>query len=101
GGAGHDGHRREHAVLEHGAAVHGVEAAEVVEAPLGEVPPALVGQLVGGDATFVGDDLAERGGVVAAHAVEVDPEDERRLQKPAPMKSSAASMNPKSFGVAK
>jgi hypothetical protein len=91
-------------VFEHGAAMDRVEAAEVGEPPLGEIPPPFLGQRSGVDAALGRDDRAERTGVVGADAVEVDPEDEPAIptaQNDTPKKSSAASMKRKSFGVAK
>jgi hypothetical protein len=91
-------------MFEHGAAMDRVEAAEIGETPLGEVPPSLFGERAGFDATFGRDDRAERTRVVGADAVEVDPEDEAAIptaQNDTPRKSSAASMKWKSFGVAK
>ncbi len=91
-------------MFEHGAAMHRVEATEVGEAPLGEVPPALLGQRRGVDAALGRDDRAEGTRVVGADAVEVDPEDEPAIataQNDTPRKFSAASMKRKSFGVAK
>ena len=43
-------------MLEHGAPVHGVEAAEIAEVPLGEVPTAILRQLADIDAPLAGDD---------------------------------------------
>ena len=70
------GHVAEHAVLEHGEAVEPVELLGARDAPLGEVPRAGVAEGVGVDATVLGHHGPEAAGVVAAHAVEVDAEDE-------------------------
>ena len=89
-------------MIQHGPAVDGVEASEVAESPLPEVPPAVVGEIFGCDASLCRDDRAEGSGVVAADTVEVDAEDEAAVggsQNEAPRKLRAASMKPKSFGV--
>ena len=64
---------------------------------------AVVGEIFGCDASLCRDDRAEGSGVVAADTVEVDAEDEAAVggsQNEAPRKLRAASMKPKSFGVA-
>ena len=65
----------QHPLLGDGETVEPLELG-VVEAPLGETPRPLDRQVVGVDAAFGGDDLAETVGVVGAHPVEVDAEHE-------------------------
>jgi uncharacterized protein (UPF0264 family) len=91
-------------VLEHRSPVHRVEPAEISEVPLGEGPPSVVGKVAGVDPPLAGNNGAKGPRVVRAHTVEIDAEDEPAVsatQNDAPTKPRAASMNRKSFGVAK
>jgi hypothetical protein len=96
-----DRHRSEHAVLNNRQSVEPFELCSV-HVPLGEVPSLLRRQGGQIDSSFLGDDSPERFGVITAHAIEIYSEDEvRHCQWLAARKSRAASMKPKSFGVAK
>jgi hypothetical protein len=69
------GHGLEDAVVGHGGLVEPLELVRG-QAPLAEVPRPLQRQRRHVDALLGHHDVAERAGVVAAHAVEVDAQDE-------------------------
>ena len=76
GDARERGHVAEHPVLEHREPVQPIELVGAGDAPLGEVPGAGVAERLGIDPAVLGHHRSERARVVAAHAVEVHPEDE-------------------------
>jgi hypothetical protein len=96
-----DRHRPEHAVLNHRQLVQPFEFGSV-HIPLGEVPRLLRRERRQIDSSFLGNDPPKCFGVITTYSVEINSEDEfGHSQLLEERNSRAASMKPKSFGVAK